>query len=353
MKVAVSCDTLIDRCYMTSVVEAILMVYEDAEIYTLAHKEGEILGPVELRKIHSSFITSVIKDDNDKKEAFWKKSYLVPTASKKLTVPCNIDVLINISSGLSHNITRCEGVYQITYLLEDHTQTRVPKTFLEKLFKSYLRSWSFKALSQVDEVWLPVESGHKEKLEKIHKKVKLLAPFIKLEDFPLFPEAQHKMFPRDFITVDAQSFSKEDAQKLMSVLEEDNIKYRFIGSDGHLSELKANEDDKRFFGKRCNGELAPMLTASRGHLTNQKDGFPNVAIESLSSGVPVLFMNKGTSESFVNSDMKFNIKSGADIKNLWNKLPEVDRNVCHIFAKKFHEIKFKSEVKRRVERLDL
>ena len=96
-----------------------------------------------------------------------------------------------------------------------------------------------------------------------------------------------------------------------------------------------------------------MLAASRGHLTNQKDGFPNKAIESLSAGVPVIFMSQGTSESFIKDDIKFNLKNISEIKDLWDKLPEVDRNGCHIFAKKFHEIKFRSEVKRRVERLSL
>ncbi len=139
----------------------------------------------------------------------------------------------------------------------------------------------------------------------------------------------------------------------MTVLEKDSLKYRFIGADGHLRDLKAHEDDKRFFGNRCNGELAPMLAASRGHLTNQKDGFPNKAIESLSAGVPVIFMSQGTSESFIKDDIKFNLKNISEIKDLWDKLPEVDRNGCHIFAKKFHEIKFRSEVKRRVERLSL
>lgn len=353
MKVAISCDTLLERTYVTSVIEAVLTVYEDAEIYTLAHKEGEILGPIELRKIHSSFLSSVIKDKDDNKEAFWKKSYLLPTASKKLTVPCNIDVLINISSGLSHSISKCEGVYQITYLIEDQVTSRVPKTFIEKLFKSYISSWSIKSLQKADEIWLPVESKLLTKLESNHPKVKVLPPFIKLEDFPLFPEAQHKLFPRDFITVDAESYNENEAKQLMNVLDKEGIKYRFIGQDSHLSGLKNSDEDKRFFGKRCNGELAPMLAASRGHLTNQKNGFPHNAIESLSAGVPVLFMNEGTSQSFVKNEIKFMINKPLEIKKLWDKLPEVDRKSCHVFAKKFHEIKFKSEVKRRIDRLSI
>ena len=46
MKIAISCDSLVKRSFVTSIVEVALALYEDADIYTLVHKAKGILGPV-------------------------------------------------------------------------------------------------------------------------------------------------------------------------------------------------------------------------------------------------------------------------------------------------------------------
>ena len=342
MKVVVTCDQLLQRKYSTSVVEAVISIFEEADIYTLAHDPAGVLGPTALRKVHSSFLSSVIENEEDKLEALWSKNFLFPSAAKKLTIPCSVDLVINISSGVSHGIECCDGVYQITYLLEDSLSDRKPSGFFEKIFRSYLKSWSLKKLNKVHEIWYPYDREDK----------KALLPFIKLEDFPLFPESQHKIFPHDFVTVDAASLNLEEASALCNTLDKDQIKYRFIGADQHLSSLKRDSEDKRFFGERCSGELAPMLAASRAHLTWNSSSFPTFAIQSLSCGVPVITGKDSTNKYFYKEGLYKDIEYFNDVKNIWDELPEISRDECHNFAKRFHEIKFKAEVRRRIERID-
>jgi hypothetical protein len=354
VKIAISCDSLVSRRYVTSIVEAVLSIYEDADIYTLIHKRKGILGPIEMRKIHSSYLTSVhqeIKDGHEFEEAFWRKCFLVPSAAHKLVIPCHYDVVINISSGLSHAIKKCHGVYQITYLLESLVRARSPRSWLEKIFHLYLDSWSKRQLKRADELWLPFSA------EVIHANQKTLAPFIKLEDFPLFKEQQTKFFPKDFLTLDAPSMTLLQARDVVESLRRLEIKYCFIGEDAHLEELKENQGvagaDRRFFGNRCSGELAPMLAASRAHLTYKMTGFPDMAIQSLSVGVPAICLKGSDVNNFVKDDLRLTIRRLKDIKEAWQKLGDIAPIECHSFAKRYHEIKFKAEIRRRVERLNL
>ena len=349
MKIAISTDTLIKREYTTSIIEAILTIYEDAEIYTLVHKPKEILGPVEMRKIHSSFLSSMFQDTAAEvlEDKIFKKGYLLPTAAGKLSIPCNVDVLINVSSGLSHGYNVCEGVYQISYLVDDKLNSRTPKTLIEKLFRPYLRSWRKKSLKHANEIWTASE------LSIDHPKVSELPLFIKLEDYPLFPDSQIKFFPKDFVTIDAAFITLTQAKKVIEQLEKDGIKYRFVGHDEHLSSLKKSENDMRFFGERCSGEFAPLLAASRAHLTFQASGFPVKAIQSMSTGVPVIIFNKSNSKVFLKDEFTKYISNVSEIKNFWSDLNNIDRRKCHNYVNRYHEIKFKSEVKRRVDRLML
>ena len=91
-KVALSCDHLIVRDHQTEVFEMFLSLYEEAEIYTLAHKQKAILGPIEMRKIHSTFLSNLV----DSVDEFNRYKYIVPTAAKNLFIPCSIDIIINI-----------------------------------------------------------------------------------------------------------------------------------------------------------------------------------------------------------------------------------------------------------------
>jgi len=341
MKVVVTCDQLLQRRYATSVVEAVLSLFEDADIYTLAHDPRGVLGPTALRKVNSSFLSSVIKDNEDKVEAWWSKSFLFPSASKKLIIPCSVDLIINISSGLSHAFEKCSGVYQITYVLEDALEERRPASFFEKIFKSYLLSWSKKKMMNANCVWYPYDSSDS----------KALMPFIKGEDFPLFPEAQHKLFPHDFLTIDAESLSLKQAMSLCATLDRDGLKYRFIGNDQHLQKIKKGDDDKRFFGERCSGELAPLMAASRAHLSWKSSLFPSKALQSLSCGMPVIVANHSPNHHFFKDELVKKINNFSDIASIWSELCLVDRNECHVYAKRFHEIKFKAEVKRRVDKI--
>ena len=350
MKVAISCDALTSRNYVTSIVEAFLMLFEEAEIFTLVHHEGKIIGPVEQRKIHSTYLTNVIGQEKPFGDQWWKKGLLIPGASKNLTIPCNVDLLINVSSGFSQGFTRCKGVYQITYLVENQFLERTPKFIREKLFRPYLEYWAEKSLAQSDEMWLPSESSFNFWKQKV-KNASILLPFIKASDYPLLPKGMRENFPKDFICIDAQSVDEIKAEYICDLFKKEKIKFKFIGNDEHLEKLKQKTEPQSFFGERCSGELAPLISAARGLVSFQRKGFPARAIESLSCGTPVCLLKDSDGHKYVSGEGVFTMGVDAtEIIDIFNLMKDVDPQKVHGLSTKFHDLKFRAEVKRRIDK---
>jgi len=352
VKVAVSCDALMARDHVTSVVEMVLALYEDAEIYTIVHQAGRILGPVEQRKIHSTYLTNVIDDPVAFGKSWWKKAHLIPGACRNLYVPCSVDLLINISSGFSQGISCCKGVYQITYLVENIFNKYKAQGFFQKIFRSYVDSWAEKSMATANELWVTCEKDF-EFWNQRHPQVRVMSPFFKASDFPLFPEATRKAFPNDFFAVDAESFDQSSASELIEVLKSKNLKFKFVGNDFHLTPLKRNQEDSIFFGSRCSGELAPFLAASRGFISGQKFGFPTRALEALSVGTPVWIPESSEAHHFINGPGVYKGLSLEELSQTFSEMEGTEPRKLHGQTTKFHDLKFKAELKRRVDSLKL
>jgi len=355
MKIVVSCDALVARDYAVSVVESMLLLYENAELYSIVHHEGKIIGPVEQRKIHSSFLSHILTDATAFSDQWWKKAHLIPGALKKLHIPCNVDLVINISSGFSQAISKCDGVRQITYLVENQFETRKPKFLREKIFRGYLENWAQKSLAQADELWVTTQKSADFWSNK-HKNVSVLPPFFKATDFPLFPESIRKSFPRDFFAIEADHLSESKAQGLIDQLLEKGIKFKFVGIDHHLDSLKDKYKDKvEFWGHRCAGELAPFLAASRGFICFQEKGFPVQAVEALSTGTPIWIKEDTLALDYLDKS-KEGIFSGLDFidscEELFEQMCALDIKKVHGSVQKFHDLKFRSWVHRQVQKLN-
>ena len=258
-------------------------IYEDAEIFTLAHRPGNVLGPIEQRKIRSTFLSHKVKD----KDHFYQSGFLVPTASKNLHIPCNFDLVINISSGLSQGIKRCETTRMITYFLPEHDLIRKKKKWWEFLFSPYLKQWAENNLRESDLIWVP-DKGTKEMLEDRlgeDKEIKVVYPFFNIEDFPLIPSSYWK---HDFFAIDTAELDVKMAREIFELVNKSGTRGIFVGPDDHLEKLKKEKGEKNFFGHRCTGELAPFLACSMGHISLKTKGFPDLALKSLSVGRPVI-----------------------------------------------------------------
>ena len=349
MKIALSCDDLLIRDHYTEVVETLGLVYEDSTIYTLVHKEKAMLGTVELRKIRSTYLSHKIKD----REHLARNSFLIPNAASNLFIPCSVDLIINISNGMSQGIRKCENTKLITYFYDHYYLNRKKPVLREKLFKSYVRKWSHAALCMSDEIWVPNENAKLYIESFFDGVVRVIAPPFNISDYPLTPK-DGKEF--NYFAINAKGMDEECAALVLDFLTQYDMKFVFFGEDDHLENVKVGGEDPRFLGAKCSGEIAPMLGNARAVIDMSETAFPEDALKALSSGRPVILKDGENYKSYLGDYGILWTDATADsiinaIKDMNNLYHTYDRKKLYNIATNFHDIKFKSEVKRRADQI--
>lgn len=334
MKIVVSCDAVVDRDYYLEAVEAVLdMVGDNCELYTLVHAPKSVVGPIEMRQIKSTFLSNFTKSWTQ----LLANSYLIPSASKNLFIPCTADLIINISRGFSHGIKKCEQTRQLTFVVEDlYTKPR-KKNLKEKIFSLLVKSFQKKGLNQADDLWVS-------RLDLIpaslHEKAKLVRPPVKLGDYKILPDA---LFQRDYILVNAEPLNNEQAETIITSLEKANIKFKFVGKDDHLEELKL-QYEPHFFGNRCGGEMAPLISGCQYLIDLEENELPVWSLKTMASGRPVF----SAGNNFVEFGEGF-YQADSTLFDKIQKVEEFDKNKVRAKAVAFEELRFKHILNRELE----
>lgn len=342
MKICITTDLLTERDLAIEVIETFLEVFEKATLVAISFKEGAILGPVELRKITSTSLTHKINNYRD----LQKYSFLVPGVLGNHFISCQYDLIINVSRGLSHGFKRCDTTRQITYLLDEEANPK-GKSLFEKIFKSFVNKWALKRLDQVDELWVSSEAM-KEKLQDYYsKEIIVVPPFIKVQDFPLIPT---NVYPHNYYVINAEGIDAKLAESIISIMKEKEMDFRFVGKDTHLQNIKKNHQAHLFLGEKCNGDLSPILAASRGLIDFNKDKFPALSLCALSSGRPVIISQNdfisGEGVFTVSDNLKETIVEQIEALNSKHELIKPEK--LHGQATKFHQLKFKGMIQRMI-----
>jgi len=334
VKIVVSCDAVVDRDYYLEAVEAVLdMVGDNCELYTLVHTPKSVVGPVEMRQIKSSFLSNFSKSWSD----LLANSHLIPSASKNLFIPCSVDLIINVSRGFSHGIQKCAETKMLTFIVEDlYTRPR-KKSFKEKFFSLLVKSFQRKGLKQADELWTSrldlIPSSY-------HDKAKLVRPPVNLGDYKILPDA---LFQRDYILVNAEPLNNDQASLAITSLEKAQIKFKFIGKDDHLEELKKSHE-QHFFGNRCGGEMAPLISGCLYLVDLEENDVPVWSLKAMASARPVLSAGNG----FVEFGEGFYPIKG-DIFSELQSIEEFDKNKVRTKAVAFEELRFKHILNKELE----
>ncbi len=350
MKIALTCDHLIQRMEMTAYIEAILGLYPKAEIYTFAHNAGKILGDIEHHKIHSTFLTHKVKG----LDGFNKYRYLLPSTQKNFAVPCNFDLIFNISTGFSQSIQKCKDTKQITYLLQWPFEFE-SLNWMQKLFKGYLEGWALKGLSQADEIWVARESLEEKCKKRLpHKKIKLVRPFFNLDDYPLIPSSH---WTHDLLLISTEGITSEMAIDFHKKLTAIKIKFLFVGHDAHLEKAKeAIANERYFYGQKCSGDLAPLLASSLGAVDFSHSILPSLAVRTLAAGRPAAVLINEDHQHQMEKDCVFWLKEKSAeqiihfVQGIQNK--EIESDKLRRSVLKYNPAIFKTKVKKNLSELE-
>lgn len=344
MKVAITCDYLIERNHYSEIVESICEIFPEARLYCFVHKEGKILGHIEQRMITSTYLSKKVNTIPE----FYSYSYQIPSFAKNLFVSCEYDLIINISRGFSQGIKKCEKTKIVTYLYDFGFQNNRKKSLTQRFFGAYVYSWVKKTLKQSNLVIVSREDLKLE-VQSFIPNVEVVPPPFRISDYSLFPK---EMFPHHYFLIEANGLALTDAREICKWMKEWEIVFQFIGNDDHLTSLKSEYPAHQFFGNRCSGEHAPVLAASKALISFNNDDFPNLALATMACGRPVILGNElkkwihGTGSYFA-SFHKGSIKAMIDEVNANEEHLDGQKIRAHVMA--YHDIKFKAHMKRVLE----
>ena len=282
MKVAISCDHILERKPIHRMIELACSMFPDAVIYTLAHKPGQVLGPIEMHSIRSSFLSNVVETEKDLK----KKSYLIPVAAKKLSIPCSVDLIINFSSGFSHGISHCEKTSVLNYYFADDLNA-LPKSFSEKLFKSYLKNWSKR---KFDSYSHKVQSH-----ENLVPGLEVLRPFYNFEDY-MFHE---KPSTGNVALINPGNLTHRELFDLSEGFTEKNLRVVILG------EKIIGINNVEFLKNSCSGELTPLFEQAKVVVEGNSTSFPEFGLSSFASGRNVWVKESVISRNFLGRDLPY------------------------------------------------
>lgn len=345
MKVAITCDYLLGRSHYVEIIESLCEVFPEAPIYCFAHKKGAILGHIEQRPIKSTYLSNIVSTE----EEFYKHSNKLPSLAKNLFVSCEYDLIINISKGFSQGLNKCKTTKMITYLYDLDLESKIKKSFMQKIFSPMVFSWVKKGLSSADLVLTSREDLLKT-LDGL-KKAEVMPPPFRVSDYALFPK---EMFKHHFFLIEAQGLNEKEARELISWMKEWNYSFQFIGPDEHLSALKKDFPENTFFGHRCSGEHAPVLASSKAFITFNTEDFPNLALGTLATGRPVILAKplskwlSGVGVDYVNGFSKEELKRALS-EVMGDDVLEGQKLRAHVME--YHDIKFKAQMKRVLDKM--
>ncbi len=345
MKVAITCDYLLERNHYSEIVELICEVFPEARLYCFAHHAGAILGHIEQRMITSTFLSKTVKTESE----FYKHSYQIPSLAKNLFVSCEYDLIINISKGFSQGIKKCEKTKLITFLYDLGYENKINKTFMQKIFRPYVENWAMKSLKNADLVVVSREDL-KTKLAPHLKNIDVTPPPFRVSDYVLFPK---NMFKHHFFAIESNGLTLGQAREIASWMDEWKLEYQFVGNDAQLDQMKKDYPENKFFGNRCSGEHAPVLASSKALISFNDQEFPNLVLATMAVGRPVIVGNElkkwvdGTGTFFA-SFTKASLK--AMIDEVIAREDELEGQKIRAHVMDYHDIKFKAQIKRILEK---
>lgn len=345
MKVAITCDYLLERNHYTEIIELICEIFPNARLYCFAHKQGAILGHIEQRVITSTFLSKTVHNERE----FYLHSYQIPSIAKNLFVSCEYDLIVNLSKGFSQGIKKCERTKQITFLYELGFENKINKTLMQRIFKNFVESWAIKSLKKADLVVVSREDL-KEKLKNVLPNLDVTPPPFRVSDYTLFPKT---MFPHHFFLIESNHLTEAQAEQLIQWMNEWKLEFQFIGNDQHLSRLKEKFPGNKFFGNRCSGEHAPVLASSKALISFNTSEFPQLVMATMATGRPVIVDHQikkwvdGTGTFFA-SFTKDSLKVMID--EVIAREDELEGQKIRAHVMDYHDIKFKAQIKRILDK---
>lgn len=340
MKTAIAIDSLLLRDDSIFLVELILNLFPDSEIYTIAHKQGGILGSIETRPIVSSFLTHKAKDVTVFKKNFW----IMPSAVKAIPLHPSIEKVIVLSRGYIHGLNLPPQVEKYLYIL-DWGLVDQQNLGWQKLFTPYVNDWREKALRQYSKIAVSSEALQSY-LELPNAEV--ITPTYRTEEYPFVRDEDHNFnFTHQLVLT--HDLTKDEFRAIVKVLTDKNETIRVLGPDAHLESVKKEFPKVDFAGDHCEATTAMYSHQAKAVWDFSKVWFPSKTFGAFSTGRPAVVRDGRIQREYLTQGALFLSNfSEANILEAYQQVEQgymsQDRKVLRRLGLKWNERLFKSRM---------
>jgi hypothetical protein len=340
MKTALCIDSLLNRDDSIFLLEMALNLFPNSEIYTIAHKQGGILGTVETRPIVSSFLTHKAKNLDVFKKNFW----IMPSAVKGMPIHKSIEKVIVLSRGYIHGLNFPPHLQTYLYII-DWDLVDQGHLGWQRLFAPYVNEWREKALTRYKKIAVSSEVLK----DDLHlPNAEVIQPTFRTEEYPFVKDEDHNfMFSHHLIY--SHDLSVENFRSIVKVLIEKGETVRVMGPNEHLGAIKKEFPQIDFAGDHCEATGAMYSHQAKAVWDFSHNYFPAKAFGGLCTGRPVVVPDNKINREYLTSGTYF-LKT-FDEENINSLYAEIegsfltyDRRALRRLGLKWNERLFKSRM---------
>lgn len=340
MNTAICIDSLLNRDDSIFLLELVLNIYPNSEIYTIAHKQGGILGQIETRPIVSSYFSHKV----NKGDVFRKHFWIIPSAVKGIPFHPSINKVIVLSRGYIHGLNLPPHVEKELYIM-DWDLIDQQKVGWQKMFAPYVNDWREKALRQFPRIAVSSEAL-KTALDLPNAEV--IAPTYRTEEYPFVRDEDHNMSFEHHL-VYTHGISAEEFRSVVKVLISHNEMVRVMGPFDHLLKVKEEFPQIDFAGDHCEATSALYSHQAKAIWDFSKGFFPSRGFGALATGRPAVVADTAVNREFLKEGAYFLGNFNPDeieklYQNVNNTYLSYDRKVLRRLGLKWNERLFKSRM---------
>ena len=352
MKVAIVHYWLVNWRGGEKVVEALLELYPEADIYTHVYDESLTEGKLKGRNIFTTFINRLPFATK-----YYKKYLpLMPIALEQLDLR-EYDLVISSESGPAKGVITRPDSLHICYchtpmryvwdMYPDYMASagRVTRWFMRPLIH-YLKIWDRLSADRVD---FFIANSHfvAKRINKFYRRdAKIIYPPVDIDDFDVVAEKS------DFYLVLGQLTPYKRADLVVEAFWLNGKKLVIIGDGEQFDVLKARENENiSVLGRQSWSECKYYLSKAKALIFPGVEDFGMVPVEAMACGTPVLAYAKGGAVETVEdgrSGFLFHEQTVYALNECINKFESgkirLDTKVVRKQAENFSKIRFHQEI---------
>ncbi len=299
MKIALLTDYILNRDSYTETVEFIcelLQADHDVEIFTFAHAQGKVLGPLEKSSIHSTYLSHFLTSEED----FYKKLHHLPKLAESFHV-CDAELAVSITRGFAQGI-KIPNIPHLCFVYDFNTR---PRGIMSRLLYPGVKNWiknSFGSVSQLNVNSKDSLNGLKDLGIDLSGfgDIEVYPSPIRLEEYPNWELTKEKM-----MVLEGENL-KNHLKTLESFFDKVEEKVFVLGAtDLPLKDQKKISrkfPNVMFLGDKCPGDTREFFGKSRYFLSFRENGVPVQALRSLAMKTPVILKGVPIHKEFINED---------------------------------------------------